>query len=62
MLFHLDMDASSSSGIQALPQVVQSDGAWMVRVPQGNGRVQEYRCASEEQARHLLAVLAPPAP
>jgi len=55
------MDASHA-GSQPQPEVVRADGAWMVRVPQGNGRVQEYRCASEEQARHLLAVLAPPSP
>lgn len=53
---------TSTAGSLPQPQVVQVDGAWTVRVPQGNGRVQEYRCASEEQARHLLQVLAPPAP
>jgi hypothetical protein len=50
------MDTPQAGG---QPQVVQSEGAWLVRVPQGNGRTQEYRCASEEQARRLLAVLAP---
>ena len=59
------MDASTAGGQPQPPppaQVLQADGAWMVRVHLRGGRVQEYRCASEEQARHLLEVLAPPAP
>ncbi len=41
------------------PKVVNLDGRWVVRVEGENGRVQEYRCNSEEQAKQLVAVLAP---
>ena len=41
------------------PKVVNLDGRWVVRVEAENGRVQEYRCNSEEQARQLVLVLAP---
>jgi hypothetical protein len=41
------------------PQVVNLDGRWIVRIANDNGRVQEYRCNSEEQAKQLVAVLVP---
>jgi hypothetical protein len=41
------------------PELINDEGRWVVRVDRGNGKVQEYRCASEEQARQLVAVLAP---
>ncbi|MDX2008712.1 MAG: hypothetical protein SFW67_00895 [Myxococcaceae bacterium] len=37
----------------------QQSDVWVVRVEKVNGKVQEYRCASEEQARQLALVLAP---
>lgn len=40
------------------PTIVNEDGVWIVQVPKANGTVQEFRCASEQQARHLLAVLS----
>ncbi len=39
------------------PQVVQEEGVWIIRVAQENGKTQEYRCASESQARQLALVL-----
>jgi hypothetical protein len=43
------------------PQLVKVDEVWVVRVDRGRGRVQEYRCVTEQQARQLLAVLSGPA-
>jgi hypothetical protein len=33
---------------------------WVIRI-EDNGRTQEYRCASEDQARQLAMVLSPQA-
>ncbi len=41
------------------PQVVREDDIWVIRVEQPNGKVQEYRCASESQAKQLAAILTP---
>jgi len=41
------------------PQVVKEDDIWVIRVEQPNGKIQEYRCASESQAKQLAAVLSP---
>jgi hypothetical protein len=38
-------------------ELVQSEGAWLVRVTTPAGKVQEYYCATERQARTLLATL-----
>jgi hypothetical protein len=37
--------------------VVQEDGSWVLRVSKANGKVQEYRCPSEDRARQLAALL-----
>ncbi len=42
----------------AKPVVSQEEGVWVIRVEKENGKTQEYRCASEGQARQLAAVLA----
>jgi hypothetical protein len=39
------------------PVVQKEDDVWVIRLEQDNGRVQEYRCASEQQAKQLAAVL-----
>lgn len=39
------------------PSLKNEDGVWVVRVPRPNGATQEFRCATERQARHLLSVL-----
>jgi hypothetical protein len=41
------------------PQITQEDDVWVIRVVQANGKTQEFRCASEGQARQLAAVLSP---
>ena len=40
----------------AKPQLTNEDGVWVIRVPKPNGSVQEFRCASETQAKKLFAV------
>lgn len=47
--------------------VTQESGVWVLRLEKANGKVQEYRCPTEEHARHLamlleLPVVAPPLP
>ena len=39
------------------PVVTKEDDVWVIRVEKDNGAVQEYRCASESQAKQLAAVL-----
>ena len=39
------------------PVITQEDDVWVIRVEKSNGKVQEYRCASEGQARQLALVL-----
>jgi len=41
-----------------LPLVRQEDDMWILRV-ESNGKVQEYRCHSELQARALAILLLP---
>lgn len=41
------------------PQVLKEDDVWVVRLEKENGKIQEYRCATERQARQLAAVLLP---
>lgn len=42
-----------------LPTMQQVDGVWLVRLERDNGKVQEYRCSTEQQARALALMLAP---
>ena len=37
--------------------MVNVDGIWVVRLVKGDGKVQEYRCASEKLARQLGSML-----
>jgi hypothetical protein len=39
--------------------VTQENDVWVIRVDAGNGKVQEYRCATEAQAKALALVLTP---
>lgn len=41
------------------PQVTQEHGVWVVRVERAGGKIQEYRCATEAQARQLELTLSP---
>lgn len=45
--------------LSTFPTLQHLDGVWLVRVERTNGKVQEYRCATEAQARALALVLAP---
>ena len=40
------------------PVMVEEDGVWVVRVENDRGKVQEYRCATERQAKQLALALA----
>jgi hypothetical protein len=40
------------------PTVTKEDDVWVIRV-ETNGKVQEYRCATEAQAKQLALVLTP---
>jgi hypothetical protein len=44
---------------QKQPVVVQENDVWVIRLEKENGRVQEYRCSTELQARQLASVLLP---
>jgi hypothetical protein len=43
----------------APPTVIKEGDVWVVRVERPGGKMQEYRCASEAQARQLEAALKP---
>lgn len=40
------------------PVITEEEGIWVIRVENGNGKTQEFRCASERQARQLATVLS----
>lgn len=43
------------------PMVTKEEGGiWVLRLENSNGKKQEYRCATESQARQLALVLAKP--
>jgi hypothetical protein len=44
---------------QARPVVTKEEGIWVLRLEKPNGKMQEYRCTTEGQARQLALVLAP---
>ena len=39
--------------------LTQENDVWVIRLDNGNGKVQEYRCATEAQAKQLALVLIP---
>ena len=41
------------------PVVTQENDIWVIRFENAPGKVQEYRCATEAQARQLAVVLTP---
>jgi hypothetical protein len=41
------------------PVVSKENDVWVIRLEKENGRVQEYRCATETQAKQLAMVLLP---
>ncbi len=44
----------------AMPVVTKEENVWVLRLQKSNGKTQEYRCASENQARQLAMVLSRP--
>ncbi len=42
------------------PTVTQENDVWVLRIEKDNGKMQEYRCATENQARQLAMVLSKP--
>jgi hypothetical protein len=43
-----------------MPVVTKEENIWVLRLQKPNGKMQEYRCATENQARQLALVLARP--
>ena len=41
------------------PVVTQENDVWVIRLENPTGKVQEYRCATEAQAKQLAIVLTP---
>jgi hypothetical protein len=41
------------------PVVTQENDVWVIRLENTTGKIQEYRCATEAQARQLALVLTP---
>ncbi len=44
----------------AMPVVTKEENVWVLRLQQSNGKMQEYRCSTENQARQLALVLSRP--
>lgn len=44
----------------AAPVVTKEENIWVIRLQNPNGKMQEYRCATETQARQLAMVLSRP--
>jgi hypothetical protein len=44
----------------AMPVVTKEENVWVLRVQKSNGKLQEYRCSTENQARQLALVLSRP--
>ena len=43
--------------MEGVAQLTQEEGVWVVRIRNAAGKIQEYRCASERQAKQLCSVL-----
>jgi hypothetical protein len=43
---------------QPRPMVIKEDDVWILRLMKPNGKVQEYRCTTENQARNLALLLS----
>jgi hypothetical protein len=49
----------STSGATVIPTVTKEADVWVLRLNNTTGKPQEYRCATEAQARQLALVLTP---
>lgn len=45
--------------MSAKPVMTKEDDMWVIRVENPNGKTQEYRCATEKQAKQLFTALQP---
>lgn len=45
--------------MSAKPVMTKEDDMWVIRVESPNGKTQEYRCATEKQAKQLFTALQP---
>ena len=41
------------------PVMTKEDDMWVIRVESASGKMQEYRCATEKQAKQLFTALQP---
>lgn len=53
------MDSEFEMAVEPTLVVTQDEDMWIIRV-ENNGKVQEYRCVSEVQARTLAVLLTSP--
>lgn len=44
---------------EAKPLLIQEDDVWVIRIERPDGKMQEYRCTSESQAKQLLQIMTP---
>jgi hypothetical protein len=52
------MDEVPETQTSELPSLTRDEDMWILRI-ESNGKVQEYRCGSELQARALAVLLQP---
>jgi hypothetical protein len=48
-----------SAPVETKTTLTKENGVWVLRVERGDGKTQEYRCATEAQAQALVLVLTP---
>ena len=48
---------TSAKPQESKPMIIQDADVWLLRITNPNGRIQEFRCATESQALSLAAVL-----
>jgi hypothetical protein len=41
------------------PVMTKEDDVWVIRIESSTGKTQEYRCATEKQAKQLFTALQP---
>ena len=52
------LDHMSQPALPLKPKVLREDEVWILRVEQPNGKVQEFRCATESQAKQLALLFS----
>jgi hypothetical protein len=51
--------AREGHGMGTKPVMTKEDDMWVIRVESASGKMQEYRCATEKQAKQLFTALQP---